>query len=154
MGDVFIPGLADLFGDPVPVSRGRKGRPPHVPTIENRRFVQIALACQRTEAEIAAALRITERTLQRHYFHELSGKLSARMRLEMKNMAAIIEQVEAGKTSAMSLLAKIMERQKQAELARGRREQPPRPPKLGKKEQQLVDAHQAGQDSEWGQLLN
>ena len=43
---------------------------------------------------------------------------------------------------------------KQLTDPKGKRDAEPRPPKLGKKEQQLVDAHQAGQDSEWGQLLN
>lgn len=154
MSDVFIQGLVDLFGDPVPASRGRKGRPPHVPTVENRRFVQIALACNRTEAEIAAALRITERTLNRHYFHELRGKASARLRLEMKNMAAIIEQVEAGKPSAMSLLAKIIERQRQAELPeRMKPTKDKAPASLGKKAERKIRAAEGHKDSPWGGLL-
>lgn len=144
MSDVFLPGVTDLFGDPVPRSRGKRGRPPHTPTAENRRFVQIALACGKTETEIAEALAITERTLGRHYFHELSGKRSARMRLDMKNMAAIVGQVEQGKTAAMALLEKKLERLRLAELAnkvadRGRQDAPAPPPR-GKKEQQLEAA--------------
>lgn len=108
--EVFLQGVVDLFGDPVPTSRGKKGRPPHVPTAENRRFVQLCLACGHDEEGIAAALQITVRTLNRHYFHELSGKASARLKLEMKNMAAMVAQVEAGSVAAMSLLDKKMER--------------------------------------------
>lgn len=110
LGDVFLSGVVDLFGDPIPASRGKKGRPPHVPTAENRRFVQLSLACGHDEDAIAAALQITVRTLNRHYFHELSGKASARLKLEMKNMAAMVSQVEAGSVAAMSLLDKKMER--------------------------------------------
>jgi hypothetical protein len=154
LSDVFIPGLTDLFGDPVPASRGKKGRPPHVPTAEFRRFVQLALACGQGEEEIAAAMRITKPTLRRHYFHELSGKTSARLRLDMKNMAAIVAQVEAGNVSAMSLLEKKLERISQRELAAGRTAPAPKPPKLGKKEQALVEAHRAGEDTAWERLLN
>lgn len=111
MSDVFLKGVIDLFGDPVPASRGKKGRPPHVPTTENRRFVQLSLACGHNEEAIAAALQVTVKTLKRHYFHELSGKASARLRLQMKNMAAMVAQVEAGNVAAMSLLDKAMERQ-------------------------------------------
>lgn len=118
MGDVFLEGLVDLFGDPVPASRGRKGRPPHVPTAENRRFVTLALACGHDDDAIAAALRITTKTLSRHYFHELAGKRSARMRLDMKNMAALVGQVEAGSVSAMAQLDRKLERINQRETAK------------------------------------
>lgn len=117
MADVFLPGVTDLFGDPIPASRGKKGRPAHVPTAENRRFVVLGLACGYDEAEIAAGLRINERTLKRHYFHELEGKQTARLRLEMKNMSRMVEQVDAGNVAAMSLLAKKLERMQQRELA-------------------------------------
>lgn len=118
MDDVFLPGVVDLFGDPVPRSRAKKGRPAHVPTAENRRFVTLALACGHDEAGIAAALRITERTLNRHYFHELEGKRSARMRLDMKNMAALVGQVDKGNVSAMAMLDRKIERINQRETAK------------------------------------
>jgi hypothetical protein len=117
LSDVFLKGVVDLFGDPVPASRGKKGRPPHVPTAENRRFVQLSLACGHDEETIAAALQVTVRTLNRHYFHELSGKASARLKLEMKNMAAMVAQVEAGSVAAMSLLDKKMERLRLEDLS-------------------------------------
>ena len=111
MGDVFLDGVFDLFGDPVPASRGRKGRPAHVPTTENRRFVQLALACGHDEPMIAAALRITERTLTRHYFHELEGRRTARLRLDMKNLGAIVAEVEKGNVSAMAQLDRRLARE-------------------------------------------
>jgi hypothetical protein len=148
LDDVFLPGVTDLFGDPVPRSRGRRGKPPHVPTAENRRFVQLALACGREEEEIAAGLRITPRTLARHYFHELGGKASARMRLEMKAMAKLVEQVEDGKVSAIALLAKRLDKAGLKQLAERVAErgslQPAaaKLPKLGKKAQQKEAAGQ------------
>ena len=131
---MFLPGVTDLFGDPVPKSRGKKGKPAHVPTAENRRLVQLALACGHDEAAIAAMLRITERTLARHYFHELAGKASARMRLDMKNLGAIVGQVEAGKPAAMALLDKKLERMRQRETADKYTARAPSAPALGKKE--------------------
>lgn len=147
MDEVFLPGVTDLFGDPVPRSRGKRGKPPHVPTAENRRFVQLALACERDEEEIAAALRITVKTLNRHYFHELAGKVSARLKLEMKAMAAMVEQVEKGNVAAMALLAKRLDKAGLKQLAhqladRGKGEA--KAPKLGKKEQQRQAAQQVG----------
>lgn len=108
-----------------------------MPTAENRRFVQVSLACGYSEADISAALRITERTLNRHYFHELEGKRSARMRLEMMNMGKLVDQVTEGNVAAMSLLEKKLEKLRLRELAdkvsdRGR--SAPRAPSLGKKE--------------------
>jgi hypothetical protein len=117
LGDVFLPGVVDLFGDPVPRSRGKRGRPPHVPSTESRHFVTIALVCGRSDAEIAAALRITERTLQRHYFHELGDRHTARMKTEMKLWAHIVKGVEAGSVAAMALLSKKLERVEHQELA-------------------------------------
>lgn len=136
----FLDGVTDLFGAPVPRSRGGRGKPPHVPSPENRRYVQLSLACGFDEAEIAAGLRITTKTLNRHYFHELAGKRSARQLLEMKNLSAIVSQVEAGKTSAMSLLDKKLKRMEQDELSARYAQRPPREPKLGKKEARKAEA--------------
>ena len=134
MDDVFIPGVTDLFGDPVPKSRGKRGKPPHIPTTENRRFVQLSLACGIEEEAIAEALRITTKTLGRHYFHELAGKRAARLRLDMKNMAAIVDQVEAGKPAAMALLDKKIERMRQREVAEKYQARAPKTETVGKKE--------------------
>lgn len=93
------------------------------------------------------------RTLNRHYFHELSGKSSARLRLEMKNMGAIIEQVEAGKVSAMGLLQKIIERKSQAELPARMRPEKAKTPAIGKKAERKIRAAEGHKGSPWGGLL-
>jgi len=154
VGDVFLPGVTDLFGDPVPASRGKRGRPPHEPTAENRRFVQLALACGHDEEAIAAALRIHPRTLKRHYFHELAGRMSARLRLDMKNMAAMVAQVEAGNVAAMALLEKKIARLQMADVGQlGKPAKPPKAPKLGKKEERIIAARSGADAGVWGRLL-
>lgn len=131
----FLPDVTDLFGDPVPRSRGKRGKPAHVPTAENRHFVQLSLACGYSEDDIAAGLRITTKTLNRHYFHELAGKRSARHRLEMKNMAALVEQVDKGNVSAMAMLDRKIERVRQRETAdKYQRQAQPAAAPVGKKE--------------------
>jgi len=142
LGDVFLDGLTDLFGDPVPASRGKKGRPPHVPTAENRRFVSLSLACGHDEEAIAAALRITTKTLSRHYFHELEGKRSARLRLDMKNMSALVAKVDEGSVSAMAQLDRKIERIKQQETAKKyqQRSPDPVPAPTGKKDAERAAA--------------
>lgn len=154
MGDVFLPGVVDLFGDPVPASRGKKGRPPHVPTPENRRFVQLSLACGHGEDAIAAALRITTKTLKRHYFHELSGKHQARMRLDMMAMGKLVEQVQAGNVAAMALFERKMERLRLREMAPVIKIAAPKASPIGKKEEQRLAAYTAGKDTSWADVLN
>ena len=68
----------DLLGDPVPTNFGQRGRPPHVPTEENRQKVRLLLAFDWTNQRIARALRITGKTLRKHYFRELRQRDEAR----------------------------------------------------------------------------
>jgi hypothetical protein len=43
----------DLLGDPIPPNFGERGRPQHVPTMENRNKVRVLLAFGWTKIEIA-----------------------------------------------------------------------------------------------------
>jgi hypothetical protein len=143
----------DLFGNPIRLTRRGRGRPPHEATAENRQKVLLWLALGYDEERIAEAFGITTRTLQKHYFHELAYRRTARMELEAKNLQAIVAQVESGNAAAMSLLEKKLERWRiGAGAPKG--DKPPKAPKLGKKEQALVDAVDAGKGTSWGQLLN
>ncbi len=72
----------DLFGDPIPENHGKRGRPPHMVTQENRNKVMMLLALGRSNERIAAALGITAPTLRKNYFRELKGRLDARERLD------------------------------------------------------------------------
>jgi DNA-binding transcriptional ArsR family regulator len=100
----------DLLGDPIPEGFGRRGRPPHMPTLENRRKVMLLAAFDRNEEQIAAALSITPPTLRKHYFRELRSRLEARQRLEGKMLMALLGQVEAGNVSAIDKLYKRLDK--------------------------------------------
>lgn len=141
----------DLFGQPVRTSRRGRGRPQHEATAENRQKVLLWMLTERTDEEIAEALGITPRTLAKHYFHELGYRRTVRMHMEGKLLASIVEQVEKGNAAAMSLFDKKLDK-----LGLGRRDKPvaTKPVKLGKKDQAIVDARNAGVGTPLGQLIN
>jgi DNA invertase Pin-like site-specific DNA recombinase len=55
----------DLLGDPIPPNWGKRGRPPHIPTQENRNKIILLLAQGWTNERIAGAIGITLNTLKR-----------------------------------------------------------------------------------------
>jgi hypothetical protein len=71
--------IFDLFGDPVPLNRGKRGRPQHVPTRENRSRVKELARVGWSKKRIAAELCISKPTLRPHYFQELciAGRASS-----------------------------------------------------------------------------
>lgn len=143
----------DLLGDPIPEGFGKRGRPPHVPTDENRRKVMLLAAFDKNEAQIAAALGISEPTLKKHYFRELRSRLEARLRLEGKLLSAMAREVDAGNVSAMDKLFKRLDRH---DLVTGMvpgKTKPVAKPKPGKKEKLVTDAAEATKSGEWGSLL-
>lgn len=129
----------DLLGDPIPEGFGRRGRPPHIATLENRRKVMVLAAFDKNEEQIAAALSITPPTLRKHYFRELRARLEARHRLEGKLLLQLLTEAEKGNVGAIDKLWKRLEKHDLQLLSgrvaeRGRAE--PKPAKLGKKAQQ------------------
>lgn len=100
----------DLLGDKIPEGFGRRGRPPHLVTDENRRKVMVLAAFDKNEEQIAAALSITPPTLRKHYFRELRSRLEARQRLEGKLLAALLAEVDKGNVSAVDKLWKRLDR--------------------------------------------
>jgi hypothetical protein len=141
----------DLLGDPIPEGLGRRGRPAHIPTSENRRKVMVLAAFDKNEQQIAAALSITPPTLRKHYFRELRSRLEARQRLEGKLFAALLAEVDKGNVTAIDKLFKRLDRHDLAVPQRIVKQD--RKPKLGKKEQAVVDARSASGEGEWGGLL-
>lgn len=145
-----ISGDVDLFGLPIRRSKGQRGRPPHEATQENIMKVNMLLAFGRTDAEIAAALDITEPTLRKHYFSVLKRKADARLQAEAWLLAKIGEQVSEGNVAAMKELARRFDKFDISLLAeraanrgrddRGRDDRQKAQPRLGKKDQQKADA--------------
>lgn len=144
----------DLLGDPVPEGMGRRGRPPHLPTEENRRKVILLMALDKNEEQIAAALSITPPTLRKHYFRELRAKLEARQRVEGKLMIALDREIAKGKVSAIDKMLKIFDRH-DMRLGRVTTMRPPkvREQPIGKKEQRKIEARTGHKEGEWGGLL-
>ncbi|TXC73955.1 hypothetical protein FSZ31_04335 [Sphingorhabdus soli] len=142
----------DLLGDRIPEGFGRRGRPPHVPSDENRQKVILLAAFDKNEEQIAAALSITPPTLRKHYFRELKFRLESRQRLEGKLLLALVQQVEAGNVSAIDKLWKRLDRHDLALPAK--RPVPAKAKKLGKKEQSIIDAREGASDSGWGPLIH
>lgn len=130
------------MGDPIPEGLGKRGRPPHLATVENRKKVILLAAFDRNEEQIAAALSISVPTLKKHYFRELRARLEARQRLEGKLLLSLADQVEKGNVSAIDKLYARLDRHDRVILAgrvadRGGAQAPaPKGSKLGKKAQQ------------------
>jgi hypothetical protein len=107
----------DLLGDPVPEGLGKRGRPAHLVTVENRQKVMVLAGLGMEAADIALAIGITMPTLRKHYFRELRCLDAARLRLKSKAAMALVRKVEAGDTSAIALLFKRLDKQDLATLA-------------------------------------
>lgn len=149
----------DLFGDPVPANHGRRGRPQHVPTLENRNKVNMLLALGWNNERIAAALRVTQPTLRRHYFSELKFREVARDRLDATLAMHLWKQVDAGNVGAMREFQRLVERNDTMlghasfygrQQDEGQAESSSR---LGKKELAAQAAETAGEGSDWGDDL-
>lgn len=91
----------DLLGDPIPAGFGKRGRPPHIPTQQNRNKIILLLAQGWVNARIASALGITEPTLRKHYFRELRLRDAARDRVEAIGLLTLWDQARSGNTAAM-----------------------------------------------------
>jgi hypothetical protein len=134
--------IFDLFGDPVPPNHGRRGRPQHIPTQENRNKVSMMLAWGWANERIAGVLRCTLPTLRKHYFFELKFREVARDRLVMEQASLLWAQGKDGNIAAMREFDRLMERNDRmgAEASMSTPEDAPRSERLGKK---VVDAQRA-----------
>jgi hypothetical protein len=153
MAEIF-----DLFGDPVPENHGKRGRPEHVATQENRNKVNMLLALGWGNERIASALNVTPPTLRKHYFFELRFRDTARDRLDAKLATTFWAQFVGGKTGAGREFVRLLERN---DLALGRRSMPAeaavpgsaKAEKLGKKELLHQEAQTGHEGTAWSNLL-
>jgi hypothetical protein len=152
MADIF-----DLFGDPVPANHGKRGRPEHVPTQDNRNTISMLLALDWSNERIANALNITPPTLRKHYSSQLRLRHAARDRLEAKTAMTFWQQFQGGNTGAGREFVRLVERNDMAVGLQPRAAAPAAEAdnarKLGKKEQLNREAQTAHQDTGWGGLL-
>jgi hypothetical protein len=148
--------IFDLLGDPIPENFGRRGRPAHIPTQENRNKVRLLLAFGWTDPRIAQALRITTPTLRKHYFRELRHREEARPALEASALMMVYKSAAEGNASAQKELLRLIDRLNMtaAEQAINDRQQgDERAARLGKKEAAALAAQSAGEGSDWGDDL-
>jgi len=143
----------DLLGDPIPDGFGRRGRPPHIPTQENRLKVRMLLAFDWNEERIGRALRISAPTLRKHYFRELKLADEARDALEASLIATTIREAHAGSASMMKMAIKLIDKHDASLAGSTFGERRVREPKRGKKEQALVDAKTPDESTPLGQLM-
>ena len=147
-------GVFDLFGDPVPANWGRRGRPEHVPTQQNRNRVSMLVALGWSNPRIAAALYVTGPTLRKHYFSELKYREVARDRLEANIAIKLWEGVQAGNIAAIKEFRAMVERYDL--MLYGQASPPaekPKEPKLGKKELALAAAQSPDTGTTLGELM-
>lgn len=140
----------DLWGDPVPPPSERRGRPSHVPTDEKRFRVKVLSAVNKSPAEIALAMGISEPTLRKYYLRELRGGLP---QLRAEVLVAMTKKALDGNVSAMKA---IIAETRHADLANPQHPATPRPrrdPPLGKKERADLAAAEPDLTSDIGTLL-
>jgi hypothetical protein len=155
--------VLDLFGDPVPPGRGKRGRPAHIATRENRYKVSMLLSLGWSNERIAGALQITQPTLRKNYFQELRTRIVARDRLDARLAMLLWTQCEGGNVGAMREFQRLLDRN---DVMSGHRSfydgqrQPAaaddsdsKPEKIGKKELAARAAAEAGDNTAWGDDL-
>jgi hypothetical protein len=145
----------DLFGDPVPPNRGRRGRPQHVATKQNRNKVTMLLALGWANERIAQALSITAPTLTKHYFSILDARTLQRDRMDAAIAMKLWEGVQEGNVSATREFIAFVERNDL--MIYGQTSPPAKADapaaKLGKKEAALAAAQNPDRGTPLGQLI-
>jgi hypothetical protein len=146
----------DLFGDPIRLPCGRRGRPKHVATQQKRNKVMVLLALGWSNERIANAIHASLPTLRRYYFSELKFRGIQRDRFDAWQFEKIIEQVESGNVGAMRLLSQLTEKNDMMAAAARMRNDPVDKPesKLGAKEIARRAADDAVNADEWNDLLH
>lgn len=143
----------DLLGFAITDPPETRGRPEHVPSPENMSLVRLLLGLGWTRARVAAALRITQPTLRKHYFSVLSQDKEARHQLKAAQLMMLYRAADDGNVAAIKELGEEIRRfelaHTQAEIEEGQE----KAPKRGKKEEAQLAAESAGSGTGWGDDL-
>ena len=149
MSDVENSGEVDLFGDPIIHRDAKRGRPVHERTERNASKVSLLFALGHDVKDVAAALGITQPTLRKHYFSEVSQRDAMQLKLKAEVLAQMFDQAKAGNVGAMK---KLLEQAEKGELAalnaavknRKSEDKPKKAPPVGKKQEQQALAEGVG----------
>lgn len=126
------------------------GRPPHVPTDQTRRQVEMMVSFANTQEQIAAILGITEPTLRKHYEAELAiGHVKANNAVAMN----LFKQATKDDPKAIRAAEFWLERRAGWSVYIPVTPSAPKDEKLGKKEQALLDAGNPNPESTLGDLM-
>lgn len=131
-----------------PTALRTRGRPGHLVTEPGRECVAIMRALNMATGEIAAAMGISETALRKNYAVELKHGL-ARKRAEL--LMRLWDEVEAGKISAIREFQRLIDKSDLRTPAATRPAK--RTPKLGKKEQAVIDAATPDLGTSLGELM-
>jgi hypothetical protein len=118
------PDSFDLWGNPVFSTKGKKGRPPFRPTVENVNRVNMLLAAGWTNERIASTIldartgkAISLPTLHRYFRDALKERFVARDRMVARQMERVWAQAEKGNLGAEKLLRTMFEDEMRAAAA-------------------------------------
>jgi len=148
LGDAEKMGEVDLFGDPVVFRGAKRGRPEHERTERNANKVSLLFALGHDVKDVAAALGITQPTLRKHYFSEVSQRDAMRLKLKAEVLSSLFDQAKGGNVGAMKKLLDQVEKGDLVALSvavknRKTNDAPkPKVPPIGKKEAQQLAAEE------------
>jgi hypothetical protein len=136
-----------------------KGRPPFVVKQDVRTRVIQMSASGMTHDQIAAAVGCSAPTLRKRFAHELE---TGPARLRDEAIAMLCQSARNGNVGAQKIVFEIAQREAaaravenaHAEFVGPAPETAAAPAKVGKKEQRVIDAEQAGIGTDWGDDLH
>lgn len=148
----------DLFGQPIPEWKGKRGRPPYEPTEKDRNKIKMLLALGWSIERMANGIGVSPATVKRYFRAELKERDAMRDRLDARRFELAMEQANAGNVAALKELGKMIERSDmmliEARLRQSHQTtQPEKEEKLGKKDAMKAAAKTAGEGSSWGNDL-
>lgn len=146
------PDPVDLFGDPWGEPRGRGGRKRHRRLPQVAEKIGVMRATGAKVEDVAAALGLSEPTLRKYYFRELSGGAQIARRVLVE---AMWKKALAGNVSAAKFIRdEFPKGDAEAFVNQSRPAQAaPLATPTGKKEAAQLAAQTAGQGTDWGDDL-
>ncbi len=108
----------DLFGQPIPEWKGKRGRPPYQPTEKDRNKIKLLLALGWSIGRMANGIGVSSATLKRYFRAELKERSAMRDRLDARRFEIAMEQANAGNVAALKELGKMIERNDRMEIER------------------------------------
>lgn len=134
----------DLFGEPLVQPKDGRGRPEFEWTPERSNKVLLAFAAGGGQAQAAAAIGCTQKTLRKHFSRECSEQKRAAHRLDIEQLNRLQVEARKGNVTAEKALADRLEkmrlRARSDDFVSSRRAKAEKPKAKGVKQQRLEEA--------------